>query len=229
MIGTKLTPTEFAKFYFEFGPTDYQMKAMDDLSKRKVLRWGRQCGKSTVTALEALYEAMWNDNSTILILAPTQNQSNELFEKIKGFIQTSRLKLPELAITDLIESETARKITLWNGSRIVSLTVGKEGRSVRGYSPQAIIVDEAAFIQDDKVWSAILPMLAVTKGRLIIISTPRGTNNYFWEICRNRKLGFAEYHATYLDNPHADHSMIELDKERLPEIQWREEYLATFE
>ena len=70
-----------------------------------------------------------------------------------------------------------------NGSRIVSLP-GKEA-TVRGFSGADLIIeDEAARVLDDLYYS-IRPMLAVSGGRLILMSTPFGKRGHFFEEWEN--------------------------------------------
>jgi hypothetical protein len=78
------------------------------------------------------------------------------------------------------ETETALTLQLVNKSRIVSLP-GKE-QTVRGYSGVSLLViDEAALVNDDLYYS-VRAMLAVSRGRLIILSTPFGKRGFFWRV-----------------------------------------------
>ncbi len=69
-----------------------------------------------------------------------------------------------------LEEDNRLSFTLSNGSRVVSLPGTSE--TVRGFSaPRLVIEDEAAFVEDG-VYGAVRPMLAVSSGRLILMSTP---------------------------------------------------------
>ena len=51
---------------------------------------------------------------------------------------------------------------------------------MRGFSGVSLIIeDEAAFVPDD-LYIAVRPMLAVSRGRLILMSTPNGTRGHFY-------------------------------------------------
>jgi len=53
--------------------------------------------------------------------------------------------------------------------------------TVRGYSaPKLVITDEAAYVSD-AMQAAIAPMLAVSCGRQIDMSSPNGRRGYFYE------------------------------------------------
>ena len=70
----------------------------------------------------------------------------------------------------VLEEDNRLSFTLSNGSRVVSLPGTSE--TVRGFSaPRLVIEDEAAFVEDG-VYGAVRPMLAVSSGRLILMSTP---------------------------------------------------------
>jgi hypothetical protein len=74
---------------------------------------------------------------------------------------------------------SALRLTLANGSRIVALP-GSEA-TVRGYSGAALlVVDEASRVADD-LYFAIRPMLAVSGGRLVALTTPYGKRGWFYD------------------------------------------------
>jgi hypothetical protein len=76
-------------------------------------------------------------------------------------------------------SETALTLTLENGSRIVSLP-GQEG-TVRGYSGVRLLsIDEASRVPDE-LYHAVRPMLAVSQGRLVALSTPWGRRGWWYD------------------------------------------------
>jgi hypothetical protein len=65
-----------------------------------------------------------------------------------------------------------------NGSRIISLPGSPD--TIVGFSAiSLLILDEAARIKDD-LYALVRPMLAVSGGRLIALSTPFGRRGWFW-------------------------------------------------
>src|SRR4051794_33432491 len=98
------------------------------------------------------------------LVSPVQRQSTEVFHKILEAYNA--INRPIRA-----EYETQLKIELANGSRVICLP-GKE-ETVRCYTPDLMIIDEASRIPDD-LYRAGRPSLAVSKGRLIALSTPFG-------------------------------------------------------
>jgi hypothetical protein len=153
-------------------PDQWQRDLLDSSSDRVLLNCCRQSGKSTMTAIVALHRALYHPGSLILCLAPALRQSQELFGKVLGFYRD--LDRPILA-----QAERRLSLELENESRIVTLP-GTE-KTVRGFSGvDLLIVDEAARVADE-LYYAVRPMLAVSGGRLLMLSTPFGKRGVFYE------------------------------------------------
>jgi hypothetical protein len=74
---------------------------------------------------------------------------------------------------------TAEELRLENQSRIVCVPCKEE--TIRGYSHiTLLVIDEAARVPDH-IYGAVRPMLAVSGGRLICLSTPQGKRGFFWD------------------------------------------------
>ena len=87
------------------------------------------------------------------------------------------------------EAESALRLELENGSRIVSLP-GTE-KTIRGYSGARLLaVDEAARVPVS-LFLAVLPMLAVSGRRLALLSTPFGNKGFFADSWRERQCWHA--------------------------------------
>jgi hypothetical protein len=80
----------------------------------------------------------------------------------------------------LTQRKNSDELTLDNGSRSVCLPCKEE--TTRGYSGVTLLIfDEAARVPDD-LYRACRPMLAVSGGRMICLSTPYGKRGFFWEV-----------------------------------------------
>jgi hypothetical protein len=106
--------------------------------------------------------------SLILLLCPTQRQAGELFkDKVLRLYNALGRPVPSLRPRD-----NATMLELANGSRIIALP-GDEG-TVRCYSGvKLLVLDEACRIPD-VLYKAVRPMLAVSGGTLMALSTPFG-------------------------------------------------------
>ena len=153
-------------------PDGWQEDLLRSHSDRILLNCSRQSGKSTMSAVIALHRALYHPGSLILCLAPALRQSQELFAKIAGFYRD--LGRPVSPI-----GERKLSLELENGSRIITLP-GTE-KTIRGFSGVSLlIVDEAARVEDE-LYFAVRPMLAVSGGTLIMLSTPYGQRGIFYD------------------------------------------------
>jgi hypothetical protein len=154
----------------KFAPDPWQQKLLRSQAHQILLLCSRQAGKSTVAAALAIRTALLQPRALILILSPSTRQSGELFRKAKDIFNA-------LGRPVAIAAESALRLELANGARIVTLP-GKEG-TVRGFSDVSLlIIDEAARVCDSLYYS-VRPMLAVSRGRLVALSTPFGKRGWF--------------------------------------------------
>lgn len=121
-------------------PDETQAKLLTSTSRRTLLNCSRQWGKSTVTGLIVVHEVLYRSPAMVILVSPSQTQSTELFAKVVAFLAM----LPE---APKCNQETLQRLTLANGSRVVSLP-GSE-KTVRGYSAATLVaIDEAARVED---------------------------------------------------------------------------------
>jgi hypothetical protein len=153
-------------------PDQWQEKLLRSRSSRMLLLCSRQSGKSQTAAALALREALLWPPALVLLLSPTLRQSGELFkDKVRRLYH--QLGKP----VDLVQ-ETQLTMELANGSRIVSLP-GEES-TIRGYSGVRLpVIDEAARVPD-ALYFSVRPMLAVSQGQLVAMSTPFGKRGWFY-------------------------------------------------
>lgn len=151
-------------------PDPWQAGVLRSAARRQLLNCCRQSGKSTTVATLVAHTALYQPGALVLVVSPTLRQSAELFRKCAGVYRAAGRPVPA-------ESETRLSLELDNGSRVVSLP-GSEG-TIRGYSDVALIaVDEASRVPDD-TYIALRPMLAVSGGRLVALSTPWGRRGWW--------------------------------------------------
>jgi hypothetical protein len=198
-------------------PDPWQEQFLRSRSKRQILLCTRQAGKSTTTAVLALHEAINANGALVLLLSPSLRQSQELFRKV---IATHK-SLQTIKAT----TESALRIEFENGSRIISLP-GKE-ETVRGFSGVSLlIVDEASRVSDELYYS-IRPMLAVSGGRLVCLSTPFGKRGFFFEEWQNGK-NWERIKITANDCPRISEQFLEEERQALGSHWFRQEYLCEF-
>lgn len=169
-LRTALDPAQLLRRW-GLEPESWQANVLGSRPPRALLCCCRQAGKSSTAAASAVFEACYQPGSLVLMLAPSQRQSSELLRKARSLLEVA---VPSLAL----KSDSAHTLELANGSRIVSLPARED--TIRGYSCVALLIfDEAAWVDDD-LYVAARPMLAVSGGRLLALSTPNGQRGWFY-------------------------------------------------
>jgi hypothetical protein len=200
-------------------PDPWQERLLRSSSDRVLLNCCRQSGKSTMTGLIALHRALYHPGSLILCLAPALRQSQELFGKVLSFYR-------DIGRPVLPQAERKLSLELENGSRIVTLP-GSE-KTIRGFSGAALLIlDEAARVADE-LYFAVRPMLAVSGGALIMLSTPYGKRGVFYEEWTGGH-GWERYEVPASQCPRISEAFLEEERRVLPSWVFRQEYECSFE
>ncbi len=210
-------PVDFARSV-GLDPEPWQLRLLRSEAPRVILNCSRQSGKSTMAGVLALHRALVVPASLVLILAPAERQAKELFSKVAKFYRTLGHPVP---------AESYRKlgVELVNRSRIEALP-GTE-KTVRGFSgADLLIVDEAARV-DDGLYYAVRPMLAVSGGRLLMLSTPFGKRGVFYEEWTEGK-GWDRYEITAAECPRIPASFLEEEAQALGPWWYAQEYGCRF-
>jgi hypothetical protein len=153
-----------------------------------------------------------------LMIAPTQRQSAELLRK-------SRLLLTALPTPVAIVAESASGLELGNGSRLISLPAAED--TIRGYSAVALIVlDEAARVPDELYW-ALRPMLAISEGRLLALSTPNGQRGWFYEAWAS-KQAWTRVKITAPECPRISPAVLDDERQNMTPAFYASEYECEF-
>jgi Terminase large subunit, T4likevirus-type, N-terminal len=200
-------------------PDEWQEDFLGSSADRVLLNCSRQSGKSTMSAVIALHRALYHPGSLVLCLAPALRQSQELFGKIAGFYR-------DLGRPVAPQGERKLSLELENDSRIITLP-GSE-KTIRGYSGAALLlVDEASRV-DDGLYYAIRPMLAVSGGSLMMLTTPFGKRGAFYEEWTSGE-GWERYEVPASECPRVPATFLEEEQAALPSWVFRQEYGCSFE
>lgn len=228
----------FSAFFFPppQGYSDYFLYAWQDViaqdkSQLRAVCTSRQIGKTTVAAIEALHFAFFNDNETVLVLSRTFPQAVEVIKRMKDFMRTSLSKGFQSLSPNERESKCEIKIRNRKDgnygrtySRIISVVASD---AARGYSPGLVICDEAAFWEDgDYIFNrVVMPSIAATQGRCLVVSTPNGRMGFFPSL-----FNLPQWSAHTFDYTHGrlSSAFIDGERKRLPLMEFQSEYEAKF-
>ncbi|MBA3247308.1 MAG: hypothetical protein H0T63_04410 [Pyrinomonadaceae bacterium] len=197
----------------------WQRDVLESSARQIILLVTRQGGKSTVSSIRALHRALYTPASLVLLLAPSYRQSKELFRKVKD-------ALAALPFCGPLLSESALELEFTNLSRIVALP-GKEA-TIRGFSGVSLlIVDEASRVPDE-LYQAVRPMLAVSAGRIVLLSTPFGARGFFHQEWTAGGADWQRTKVTADQCPRILRVWLEQERRAIPDNVFRSEYLCEF-
>lgn len=200
-------------------PDAWQARVLRSQSRRIILNCSRQSGKSTSTAALALHTALYEPGALILLLSRALRQSQELFRKVTaGYEALGRPVAPE--------AETRLQLELETGSRIIALP-GTES-TVRSYSGvRLLVIDEAARVLDD-LYRSVRPMLAVSGGQLVLLSSPFGKRGFFYDEWMHGGASWERYEVPATMIPRIPAAFLEEEQRALGEWWYSQEYMCQF-
>jgi hypothetical protein len=200
-----------------FEPDPWQADVLASYEPRTLLLAARQVGKSRTTACVAVRDALLTPGATVLIVSPSERQSVEMLRKCAEVYNA--LKRPVAVV-----GEAQTRLEFANASRILALPAS--GETIRGYAVTTLVLDEAARIAD-ALFDAVSPMLAVSGGRLIMLSSPCGKRGLFyteWESGHPWK----RVRVTADDCPRITREFLDGERERMTEEIFMQEYYTQF-
>jgi Terminase large subunit, T4likevirus-type, N-terminal len=200
-------------------PDPWQERLLRSTADRVLLNCARQSGKSLMSAVIALHRAIYHPDSLVLILAPAERQAKETFGKVATLYH---------ALGHNVAPDSSRKLgmQLASGSRIEALP-GSE-KTIRGFSGvDLLILDEASRV-DDELYFAVRPMLAVSGGALMMLTTPYGKRGVFFEEWTGGQ-GWERYEVPANECPRISEEFLEEERAALPSWVFRQEYRCSFE
>lgn len=156
----------------------YQEDCVQDFQKHRLIicNKSRQLGLSTVSAAYSLWMALFRREKNILVIATKLDTAKLFLRKVKGMFDS----LPEWLVMPQLTGESVKELKFSNGSIIKAIPTSPDAG--RGEAVSLLIVDEAAHIEDfDELWTGLQPMLS-TGGDCILISSPKGVGNQFYNI-----------------------------------------------
>ncbi len=159
------------RFYYKDVERDYQQDLLDDTSQRIIVGKSRQLGISNTLAFMCAEEAC--AGGTVLVVSKN-------LEQAALFLQYVYTALSEAPHPLFVQRNTLR-FRFDNGGMVICQPASP--KAGRGVAATLVILDELAW-QDyaRTIFTAVVPTLSTTNGRLIILSTPNGVGNLFQEL-----------------------------------------------
>lgn len=202
-----------------------QAEVLSGKKRFNTLCCGRRWGKTTLCE-ELLLGPDELDNGAIsgfpvAYFAPTYKMLMEVWREISGLVYD---------IT-AFKSETEKRIELIGGG-VIDFWSLEDPDTIRGRKYKRAVVDEAAVVAKlNYSWLKVIrPMLTDMIGDAWFLSTPKGKNNYFYDLFNNQERfqDWVSWQMPTVLNPMIDPREIEDAKAQLDPLTFAQEYLASF-
>jgi len=213
-----IDPALWAREVLGYQPDPWQADLLQSRSTKIILNCSRQSGKSTTCAALALHESIYRSPSFVLIIAPSQDQSAELMLKFDEF--RGAVELP----SDYLSTDTKLAVRFGNGNRVVARP-GSE-KTARSFSAVTLLLEDEAARVPDELFNTVRPMLAVSNGRHILMSTPFGKRGHFHKIWHDPAGNWEKIEITAEQCPRISPEF--LAEERRVNPWFDQEYMCKF-
>lgn len=244
-------PAAPAQIVLPYSPHAAQKTIHRTAGRIKAIRAGRRFGKDRCSLNEFLrrcFEMAAEERPAHLIprvhgwvVAPTFPMLRQIWNELRTFL------VPTGLITRKDESELTLEL---QGGIFIELKSADRPETLVGVGLDIVWITEAARIREVAWTEGIRPTLSspqrgpgmVGQGLAIVNSTPRG-RNWFFQLCMagtptlpdgspnalyDPAQGVVAFHYTTLDNPLINPVEVEIARQGLAEVIFRQEYLAEF-
>jgi hypothetical protein len=190
-----------------------QQKILDNESRFRVVMCGRRFGKSELSQIEIITNALLGKN--VAYITPTYQLARVFFEKLIKAVP--------------FESNKSELSIKFPNDGSVEFFTGERLNNLRGRKFHLVVVDEASFIPNlEEGWlNSIRPTLTDYKGRALFLSTPKGKNYFYSLYLKSGELDWQSFRFTTYDNPHIDKTEIDDARTQIPETVFEQEYMAN--
>lgn len=205
----------------------YQRRIVCDNARFKLLNCSRQCGKSTVFAVEAAINCAITPRTKWVALSRGERQVKEWIAKARQWSEAAAVIARDKYGVPLTVDGNASEVRFSNGATIIGIPANAD--TARGYSAN-IILDEFAYHEHaDEIWAAVFPYITNEINEKFVMrvgSTVAGRNNKFWQLFEERNSIFRKYRIT-VEQAVAEGMPIDIPQLKRaiadPDI-WRQEY-----
>lgn len=200
--------------------------ANDKEHKYVMANISRQQGKTTVVTLLCI-QWLSQKNQEIIYFTPTYSLAKRIYGKIAKMLPQNFVA--KANASDLvIESVTGSQLRFFSG---------EAAQSARGSNCTKLVIDEAAYIKEEIdgqnfYYNIVLPLTKVHCDKIVMISTPKSTFGFYYELCMQALFGerkdMVYIKRTIYDDALIDKNEIEELKKNYPPMAWKAEFECLF-
>ena len=201
--------------------TKPQSSIFKDAARFRVVVAGRRFGKTYLSTIELIRQALSGQNKNCWYIAPTYKAAKEIAWDMLLKI------VPQEYITKT--NETALTLTLANGS-LISLKGAEKPDNLRGRALDFVVLDEFADMRKEAWYEVIRPSLSDRQGTALFIGTPKGRNHFYdlWTKGVDGDESWQSFQYTTLQGGNVPAEEITAARKDLDERTFQQEYDAQF-
>ena len=207
---------------------EYQSLLLRCSSKYRVVRMGRQSGKTEVLCILILFSIYTNKDFPAVIITPQNSQISMIFNRLDQYIS----KNPALANSIKRNVKAPNyEIRLHNGSSILGFSAGTKSNNdalgARGQGASLLIFDEADYLSAADLNATLALITNFPRSKVYMSSTPTGKRQKFYSVCLHIK-DYKEFHYPASVNPMYDEKLDAFFRREYTEQGYIAEALAEF-
>lgn len=209
-------------------PDEWQLRAMQASvpppgagPPRVAITAARQTGKSETASIRVAWEMAYRPGSTTLVVSASERQAAVIADRVWD-------ALAFVGEPARGAQRTQRQITLpQTGSRCVVLP--SSSSSLRGWTSTLLLIDEAAFVPDDAIYTVSATTVA-TGGGIIAISSAGFPTGFFWQVMTDpdRFPEWSRFKVTAYDVARIGADVIEQARRSMTPDAFAREFLSEF-
>lgn len=183
-----------------------------------VLACGRRWGKTRLAVVLCLAEALRGKRAWWV--APSYKMARVAWRYMKRLVRQLPIEVGRREDDHILAFPTGGELVVQSAD---------DPDSLRGEGLDFVVLDECAYMKEE-TWTEVLrPALSDRQGSALFISTPHG-KNWFWRLFEMAKENpfYASFHFPTHSNPYIPADEIADAQRSMPEMAFRQEYLAEF-
>lgn len=210
-----------------FDTYDFQDDLLHKFKEHRfnIILKARQLGISTIVAGHIAWFILFHRHKDVIILATKQAKAANMLKKVKMIYD----KLPEWLKITKINLNNTNEFSLKNGCRVLAEATSEDAG--RSDALALLVIDECAHTPlIAEIWTSAYSTLS-TGGSAIILSTPKGTSNFFHKTCVEAEAGNNAFVLTKLMwwvHPDRDEEWFKNETKNMSEREIAQEMLCNF-
>jgi hypothetical protein len=182
----------FAEHVLGFEVADYHKEWTElmETFPRLCIEAYRGSGKTNWIVGHDIWESIFNENLSFLIVSNSFEQSKTVLKLIRKMIHDNEL-LRQFMPEGKESTWKATELELKTGCTFYCRTYGE---GVKGLRIDRLFCDEAGQYEDKTIfWAAISPVVQLNRGRIRVVGTPESTIDLLSDLKKNDEYMFKEY------------------------------------